>query len=269
VRREARAAAAPYRLALPTVPSRGTSGERLGRGTGSSLEFQDFRGYVPGDDPRHVDWRAYARTDELQVRLFREEVAPTLDVVADLSASMATTPAKEDALRDLLEAATCWMAGTGGTCRLLASGGDRFEDADAAPVGATPPGDLLPRTALRPRGLRMLVSDFLFPDDPGPAIRRLAHGAAYVYVLQLLDPWEAAPSRDGPLTLVDAEGPDRLDLVLDAAAVERYRTRLATLRDAVSRATRAAGGTYATVVAAPPAAMFREHLLAQRVLEPA
>jgi uncharacterized protein (DUF58 family) len=267
VRREARAAAAPYRLALPSLPAAGTSGERLGRGTGSSLEFLEFRDYVPGDDLRHLDWRAYARTDRLQVRLFREEVAPTLDVVADLSPSMATTPGKEAALRDLLEAATCWMSASGGRGRLLAAGGDRFEDPDAVALSEAPSG-LLPRTPLRPRGLRMLVSDFLFPDDPAPSIRRLADGAAHVYVLQVLDPWEASPTPQGPVTLLDCEGPGRLDLVLDQVAVARYRSRLAALRESVARAARAAGGTYALVLAGPPAEMFREHLLPQRVVEP-
>jgi uncharacterized protein (DUF58 family) len=268
VRREARSAAARYRLVLPSLPSGGAAGERLGRGTGSSLEFVDFRDYAPGDDLRHVDWRAYARTDQLQVRLFREEVAPTLDVVVDLSPSMGTTPAKEAALRDLADAATAWMTTSGGRARLLAAGGDVFADADAVPLGS---GDarLVPRVPLRPRGLRMVVSDFLFPSDPAPWIRRIADGAAGIYVLQLLDPWEVSPDPDGPVTLLDVEGPGRLDLDLDARAVARYRERLAALRDAVQRATRAAGGTYALVPAGPPERMFREHLLPQRVVEPA
>jgi uncharacterized protein (DUF58 family) len=268
VRREARAAAARYRLVLPSLPSGGTAGERLGRGTGSSLEFVDFRDYAPGDDLRHVDWRAYARTDQLQVRLFREEVAPTLDVVVDLSASMGTTPAKEAALRDLAEAATTWMAASGGRTRVLAAGGDVVVDVDAAPLAEAGAG-LAPRVPLRPRGLRMVVSDFLFPDDPALWLRRIADGAAGIYVLQLLDPWEVSPGADGPLTLLDVEGPGRLDLDLDERAVSRYRERLAALRDAVQRATRAAGGTYALVPAGPPERMFREHLLPQRVLEPA
>ena len=47
-------AAATLRLALPRTPIGGRIGERLGSGTGSSLEFQDYRPYAPGDDLRHV-----------------------------------------------------------------------------------------------------------------------------------------------------------------------------------------------------------------------
>jgi uncharacterized protein (DUF58 family) len=269
VRREARAAAAPYRLAWPTTPASGRAGDRLGRGTGSSLEFQDFRDYVPGDDLRHVDWRAYARTDRLQVRLYREEVSPTLDVVADLSASMASTEAKEAAVRDLVDAAAYWMEAAGGRARTIAAGGGALDDPGRARFETDGSEGLVPREALRPRGLRLLASDFLFPADPAPAIRRMADGAARLYVVQVLDPWEIDPTPAGAVTLLDAESPERLDLVLDAGAVARYRRRLRALCDAVERATRAAGGLYALLPALPPAQAFREHLLPQRVLEPA
>ena len=107
VRPDVVAACAPWRLAWPDRAAAGRAGDRLGRGTGASLEFVDFRDYTPGDDLRHVDWRAYARTDALQVRLFREEVAPHVDLIVDGSASMASTPAKAAALRDL---ASCLVA---------------------------------------------------------------------------------------------------------------------------------------------------------------
>ena len=47
-----------------------------GSGTGSSLDFQDHRAYSPGDDPRHINWQAYARTGSYTMKLFREEVRP-------------------------------------------------------------------------------------------------------------------------------------------------------------------------------------------------
>ena len=67
------AAAAPFRLAIPRSPVAGRLGERIGSGTGSSLEFQDYREYTAGDDLRHVDWSAYARSEVLTVRLYRQK----------------------------------------------------------------------------------------------------------------------------------------------------------------------------------------------------
>lgn len=268
MRPEALAAAAPYRLVLPGHPLAGRSGDRLGHGTGSSLEFMDYRDYVPGDDLRHVDWRAYARTDQLKVRLFREETAPSLDLVLDTSASMAVTDLKREALLDLAAAAASWTRQAGGRPRTLAADGGRIEDLDALVPGGPDAGALSPRVPLRRRALRMVISDFLSPEDPGPRLRRFTAGASHLYVIQLLDPWEADPAARGETTLIDVEADTRLDVVLDRAGVDRYRVRLGRLVEAVRRATRAVGGTYARVLASSPRSMFREHLLPENVVEP-
>ena len=100
------AACGPYRLVVPSTALSGGAGDRMGRGTGASLEFTDFRDYVAGDDLRHVDWRAYARTDGLKVRLFRDEVAPHLDLVLDVSASI-IGPWRRSARRRCHSVTTC------------------------------------------------------------------------------------------------------------------------------------------------------------------
>jgi uncharacterized protein (DUF58 family) len=63
-------------------------GERRSKRRGRSVEFDDFRNYVPGDDLRHIDWNIFARLDKLFVKLFREEEDLALHVVVDSSASM-------------------------------------------------------------------------------------------------------------------------------------------------------------------------------------
>ncbi|MEE3284389.1 MAG: DUF58 domain-containing protein, partial [Planctomycetota bacterium] len=83
-----RRAADTYQLGLIRAPASGRAGELLGRGTGSSLEFQEYREYTPGDDIRHLDWAAYGRSDTLMVRLFREEISPRTEILVDASASM-------------------------------------------------------------------------------------------------------------------------------------------------------------------------------------
>src|SRR4051812_37461191 len=77
-----------YAISLPRLMLQGQSGVTVGQRAGSSLEFRDYRDYQPGDDLRHVDWNAYARSDVLAVKLFREEVTPHLDVLIDDSRSM-------------------------------------------------------------------------------------------------------------------------------------------------------------------------------------
>src|SRR3954452_9655028 len=81
-------AALRYSLGVPRHAPVGLVGGTLSQRSGSSLEFKDHRAYEPGDDLRHIDWSAYARTDQLRTKLFREEVTPHLDIVVDTSRSM-------------------------------------------------------------------------------------------------------------------------------------------------------------------------------------
>jgi len=55
---------------------------------GVSVEFVERRGYVPGDDLRHLDWKAWARTDRLSVKRYEEETNLEATLVVDASASM-------------------------------------------------------------------------------------------------------------------------------------------------------------------------------------
>lgn len=63
-------------------------GERRSKRRGRSVEFDDYREYVAGDDLRHVDWNVLARLDRFFIKLFREDQDLALQIVVDASASM-------------------------------------------------------------------------------------------------------------------------------------------------------------------------------------
>ncbi len=63
-------------------------GERRSKRKGQSVEFADFRNYVPGDDLRFIDWNLYARLDKLFLKLFLEEEDLHFYVLIDTSLSM-------------------------------------------------------------------------------------------------------------------------------------------------------------------------------------
>ena len=73
---------------------------------GFSQEFAEYRDYVPGDDPRFVDWNAYARTDRLLLKLFEGETNTRLLVLVDASASMDAFRPHRDSSRDAGERPT-------------------------------------------------------------------------------------------------------------------------------------------------------------------
>jgi uncharacterized protein (DUF58 family) len=133
---------------------------------GDGYEFVELRAYVPGDDVRRIDWAATARAGELQTRVVLEDVALTLAVLIDNSASMHV-----GRLRTLLaaaeEAGAAWFATARGGDRLL-----RISSDHVAPphVPVDTPFDVrtaleTARAALR-RGTALLaISDWYELDD--------------------------------------------------------------------------------------------------------
>ena len=269
-------AAAGYRLPMPRVPIGGTVGERLGSGTGSSLEFQDYRPYTPGDDLRHVDWAAYARSEVLAVRLYRDEVAPRVDLIVDVSRSMAVTAVKRRAFGELLGVLALACGSTTADTRLVTAGA-----APAHPLRS--PQDIervlgceadlsaleAAHLPLRRRSLRIVVSDFLFPHDPDALVARLSRECALLTLVQLTLHDEAEPAAAGGHRLVDVESRGELDLVLDAEAVREYRARFTRLRLGLSVAARRAGARFAHVLAETPVREAARALAKAGVLEAA
>lgn len=67
---------------------RGPDGERIGRGRARSLSFDGVSPYQSGDDPRWVDWRATARSGQLQVKRFAAQSHRARVVVLNLDSSL-------------------------------------------------------------------------------------------------------------------------------------------------------------------------------------
>lgn len=247
-------AGARFALRLGFRP-RGRTGDHLGPGVGASLEFEDRRHYAPGDDLRHVDWRVMARTDDVLVRVHREEVQPRVDLVVDGSRSMAAEPEKAQALADFA-AFFCAAAGSAGLALrlfVLDDEGTQLERGSLARhgvhfTGRTPLAPALARIAprLSAGSLRVCVSDFLVEGSFG--LKTLANQAGGVALVQLLGPWESDPQPGERLRLVDAKSGAQRDHVVDAPLVQRYRARLGTLVDGLAEEARRLGMRYAQVV---------------------
>jgi hypothetical protein len=251
-----------YALGLPRMPTAGRAGELLGRGTGSSLEFQEYREYLPGDDIRHVDWAAYARADALMVRMYREEISPRTEILFDASRSMTTGEGHKERVTRQLAATFAQLSGRiGGRPTLIpltderplvpmgSEGIDRLESLPFSSVGTLT--DLLAASAvpLKPQAVRIVISDFLFPHDPGSLIRRLATGASALWIIQLLTAWENDPTEMGGRRLVDIESGADTDMLINRQAIAAYRHRLGHLQQELSRNCRLVHAPFVTVIA--------------------
>jgi len=261
-----------YALQLPRDPLAGRSGEMLGQGLGASLEFQDYREYAPGDDLRHVDWAAFARTDALLVRQYREEISPRIEIILDASVSMGFLPEKEKFVRKL---ASFFLDQGARLSResVLWRIGDRIEQARGQEQGrlfARPfDGRKNPETLLlqepppfKRRSIRIVISDFLFPHLPDRLLASLGRGAAALHLLQPLALEEEMPTGEGPARLIDNEGGEVLETLLGETAVARYRQRLARLIDGLKQTARRWRATFVTAPARKGLTrLFREELL--------
>ena len=233
------------RLRLPTEVRRATGmGALLARGPGASLEFHDHRDYQPGDDPRHLDMAAWARTGRPVVRRQRAETSPRVEVLLDASRSMGLTPGKQ-ALAVALAGLILRLGAAGGARPALWILGER-----AHPVGAAWKAALArwrPESAEPglPAGLgwgsnRYLVSDGLFREGPAGCVRRLGDGATRLHAWFVRTRDEVQPVPGGSQRLEDIEG-GQADLDTGAEACAAYCARLARLDGAWEQALRGRG----------------------------
>ena len=249
-----------YALQIPQVAASGMVGSRLGRRAGSSIDFQDYREYQPGDDLRFIDWGIYARTDRLSIKLFREEVTPHLDLVLDGSRSMSLEgkPIASAKLAALL--ATAAANAQCSQAVWLSSEGFKRVPNDTLPASAWAAIDyrsqrtpdqafdiLAPK--LRRLGIRVFISDLLWPGNPLQTVRRLREGAAMLFVIQLLAREDATPPEHGSVRLVDSETDEVTEIYIDSSAQQQYAANLAQLQQSWDDACRQCGAHLTTIIA--------------------
>ncbi len=214
IRGAAEGAARRLRLPFRSRTWRGESGNWQGAGIGNSIDFQDHRPYLPGDDPRYIDWQAYARTGHYSMKLYREEVSPRVDLVLDRSASMTFDELKNRRALEVFFFALESGLRAGSAVRCHAVDGDRctpwaIESALAGrPPTDRPAGDGAVnwmRVPWRQGSLRVVVSDLLFPGSPEPLVSSLAAAKGRGLVLAPYGPAESEPDWDGNVEFEDCE----------------------------------------------------------------
>jgi uncharacterized protein (DUF58 family) len=242
--------------------------------SGLSQEFAQHRQYIPGDDPRHIDWRVYARTDRLYVKEFEDETNAPVRLLLDASGSLGYAPrgvSKFDYARFLL-AALAYLAvrqndrvgfvafNDEARERLRASGGQRHLHTILAalgrlrPAGHTRLGPIMLREASqwKRRGLVVVVSD-LYDEPPEVvgAITRIRRAHHDVIVFHLLDRAEKLMEHDGLYEFRDLETGQTL--VADSSRVRQsYVERMAGMCSYYRREFGRAGVDYAELDTAEP-----------------
>ena len=180
---------------------------------GFSVEFAEYRQYLPGDDLATLDWKVYARTDRHFVKKYEEDTNLTCHLLLDVSGSMGygSGPVTKLQYGSYLAGALAYLmnrqrdafgliafddsiaallpaSARSGHLRMVLLALERLKVGTRTNV-AKPLHDLA--AAVRKRGLVVLVSDLL--DDPKTVLDGLKHfryRGTDVVVFHVLDPYE-------------------------------------------------------------------------------
>lgn len=231
----------------------GLTGEHQGRSKTQAIEFADYRGYVPGDDFRQIDWNAYARLGELFVKSSVTEENTSLSLLIDCSRSMDWgRPNKLRYARRLAAALGVVALLHYDSVRVYALGDGRAEpgtplsgqgalplllrEIESLPVAATTnilPGIESFRSESEQQGVTVLISDLLVPENQEIALGYLAGDRSRAAVLHVVDPLEAEPAMNGLLELRDHETGQTMEITVTPSIRKRYMERFQAWTEAL------------------------------------
>lgn len=251
------------------------SGRHRSPHRGSSIEFAEYRKYVPGDDPRRLDWRAYARSDRFYVKEFEADTNLRLVVVLDTSGSMRYQWDEGETKLNYgkkLAGTLGYLAAKQGdavglTCAAAKLGVEVPPRRNAAHLrnvlttlskteaqGETGLVEALHKVAERvsQRALVVVISDlFVSPEELSDCFQHLRYRRHDVAIFHLLQNQEIEFDFDRPTRFVDLEGGS--NLLIEPSLIRReYQTALTEYLEGLDQAVRDSAVDYQRIEIAEP-----------------
>lgn len=218
---------------------------------GQGLEFSDYRQYEIGDDPRHIDWGIYGRSDRLYVKRFLEDQDLSGLIILDASGSMTVSESspKWRFARALAEATTYVALMSQDSIRLVIPGAatsprfigprsfysaEKFLNELPLDTASLRTGDQLKHACIsaagmtRFPGVALVISDCLFSiDHLAEAMSALRARNLEINLIQILDSEDTSPlaSREAA-TIVDNETGEEVSVDLGPASRDLYTDSL-------------------------------------------
>jgi uncharacterized protein (DUF58 family) len=229
---------------------------------GQSVEFAEHKEYAPGDELRHLDWKAYGKFDKYYVKRYEHETNLRAVMVVDASASMgyrSVAMSKLDVATTLAGALCYLLVRQQDAAGLALMAGGKWRDVpprasaghlnvlldtleSTAPNGATDLGSAADHLAevLPRRSSVIVLSDLL--DENQDALKRilaLRQRKNDVSVFHLVDPAELTFPFDDPTLFLDMEGEGRIEVnprEIKESYLEEFNAFLASTRAACAEA---------------------------------
>ena len=264
----ARLGALPLMSRRPMLGS--VSGRHVSPHRGASVEFAEYRKYVPGDDLRRLDWRAYGRSDRFFVKEFEADTNLRMILVVDTSGSMnfgSVGMTKLDYARRCAAALSYLAIQQGDAVGLacVAEGITQHIPAKRSPAHLTTVMDTLEKAkpqgetgleavlhelaeTVRQRALIVVLSDmFIEPPAMRDCFEHLRFRKHDLSVFHLLDPEEIGFDFQRPTRFLDMEGGTSVFVEPNEIA-DRYHRALQEYLDAVKKIVLETGVDYRRVI---------------------
>lgn len=239
-------------------------GEHMSGKGGTSIEFSDYREYVPGDDIRYVDWNIFSRLNQPYLKLYAHEEEMHVAIILDSSSSMAFD-GKFQLARQVaaalgvmglmsVERVSVYTCGQlDGRVPFLKPCSGRvslkrfFSFLENSEVGGSAPIEQSVENVLKQhsgKGIAVVISDFLTFGDVARSFN-LLHGAGLeIYGLQILSPTELNPELTGDMRFVDVETHSTLDISSVGELLGLYHQHRQALEDYLAANCRKRSGRF-------------------------
>lgn len=254
-----------FNLALKKNSTEIKEGEQKSSFTGQGMIFEDHKKYIPGDDFRKIDWKAYARTDDLYIKRFEEEKSITVHILVDRSSSMDYGRSNKYDYAAKLGLATAYM---------VSNTNDRFRFSvfsetitDISSARRNPnlgemvdtlnslrktPESLVERCVteysnrIQNKSAVIIISDFLTdPEEIEEALKRLKNSD--VILVNTLAEEELEPEMQGDKILKDPESGSKVRTYLSRKTQKNYENNLEEHTDQLEEAANRYGAKYLKV----------------------
>jgi len=238
---------------------------------GASVEFKEFRDYQPGDELKLIDWKVFARTDHLHVKLREDETNMTVYICLDKSASMdykspGAAMSKWDCAKTIAAALLLFLDKQRDAAS-LSFVGSSLEDfhrgsakkssyhsmmaalhrpPDATASNIADSLEKLSALAKR-RSILVAISDFYEdPEKLADALGRFKHLDCEPILFQVLDPMELSFDFDDSLLLRELETDDKMLVDPDLVSAD-YKQAMRRHVEMVRNVAMKYGGDYLLV----------------------
>lgn len=261
-------------IAMNARMSYGMSGGRKSSMKGSSVEFSDYREYIPGDDIRRIDWSAYGRLDRLYIKRFMEEKEGIFQIFVDASESMKFGEPQKSVQALRLAGAMAYLVlnnldrvyvshmqegslhqgkGLAGrqAFRQIMKELEQMEfqggtDLNRAIMARRYPGS----------GVSIVISDFLDEQGIEPALKYLRYKKQQIILIQILARQELEIQGEGVVNLLDMETGEEVRLTLNRSTVEQYEEALKRLQTRMQELAKKYEASYIQMAADEPLDRF-------------